>query len=164
MDGRKPAGKTPVLDLVGALENVDRFHRVEGNVNGIAAGHRINRFGGIHQQRSLVLNGALDGEPAIRGANYTRNHRQRGFELLHNEGQGFDLLVAKGRGRSRRLRCGLGGLGGDFHLLVDHNLVRKLDLEGYGFFVFDNLGCPSWRPVRNPPRHRSPGRFLELAR
>ena len=90
-------------------------------------------------KRSLVLNGAFDGDPAVRGANHTWNHRQRGFELLLNQGEGSDLLVAKGLGRSRRLLRGLGGLGSDLHLLADDHLVRKLDLEGGGCPALGNL-------------------------
>src|SRR5208283_51839 len=100
---------------------------------------RINGLRRIHEQRSLVLNGALDGDPAIGGANYPRNHGQRGFELLGNEGQGLNLLVAECRGRSRCLRRGLGGLGRNLHLLVEDNLEGKLDLEGYGCFALAKL-------------------------
>jgi hypothetical protein len=49
---------------------------------------------------------------------------------LLNEGQGMELLVAKGRGRSCCLLRGLRGLGDDIHLLVDDNFIRKLNLEG----------------------------------
>ena len=73
LQGREPPGIAPIFNLVSALENVDRLDRVQGNIDGKAARHRVDSLGGIHQQRSLILNGAFNGDSAIGSANHSRD-------------------------------------------------------------------------------------------
>ena len=48
------------------------------------------------------------------------------------QGQGTKLLLAKRRGRGRLFGCGLGGLGGNFHRLVDDRAGESITLNNMG--------------------------------
>ena len=130
IDPRQTRGKSAVGDAVRRIEHLDGLNGVDRHGNRETSRHGIHIFGRIHKQHALALGLPVEIQSSFLRLDDARAHGKRLGEFAGFERQGFELLLADGRGRADALRRNLDRFPFDFDFFLDLIQLQTGVLDG----------------------------------